>query len=104
MMMANVDLLTQLQRWYASQCNGEWEHTYGIAIATLDNPGWSLKVDLSDTYLFNRAFHDICVESADGTDWYVCRVVNHTFEGACGPNDLSQVIAVFLNWADQPSS
>ncbi|MGK7942612.1 MAG: Imm53 family immunity protein [Crocosphaera sp.] len=24
-----------LQDWYTSQCNGEWEHTYGIDIKTL---------------------------------------------------------------------
>ena len=38
--------IEQLQAWYAAQCNGKWEHTYGIAIGTLDNPGWSLSVDL----------------------------------------------------------
>jgi hypothetical protein len=32
--------LNELQVWYGAQCNGSWEHTYGIKIETLDNPGW----------------------------------------------------------------
>jgi hypothetical protein len=29
--------LSTLERWYASQCNGEWEHAYGlIRLITLD--------------------------------------------------------------------
>jgi hypothetical protein len=49
------DALYLLQRWYVAQCNGEWEHSYGIEIGTLDNPGWSLRVDLKDTTNLNEA-------------------------------------------------
>jgi Immunity protein 53 len=83
--MPNVDLLKQLQEWYASRCDGDWEHTYGISISTLDNPGWSLKVDLVDTYLFDRRFDEVQVEGTDKNDWYVCKVENHVFEAAAGP-------------------
>jgi hypothetical protein len=69
--MPDVDLLNHLQEWYASQCNGDWEHTYGISISTLDNPGWSFKVDLTDTYLFGRTFDEVHVEGTDKNDWYV---------------------------------
>jgi hypothetical protein len=34
------DLISWLQRWYTAQCDGGWEHHYGITIGTLDNPGW----------------------------------------------------------------
>ena len=27
-----------LQSWYQSQCDGDWEHEFGIRIETLDNP------------------------------------------------------------------
>jgi len=37
--------LTELQAWYVVQCDGDWEHTYGVKIETLDNPGWMLRVD-----------------------------------------------------------
>jgi ribosomal protein L37E len=37
------DLLSKLSDWYAAQCDGDWEHEFGIHIGTLDNPGWSVK-------------------------------------------------------------
>ncbi|MFE2849501.1 Imm53 family immunity protein, partial [Streptomyces scopuliridis] len=33
-------LLDWLQNWYTQQCDGDWEHEWGVKIATLDNPGW----------------------------------------------------------------
>jgi hypothetical protein len=33
------DLLRWLQDWHAGQCDGDWEHSYGVDIGTLDNPG-----------------------------------------------------------------
>jgi hypothetical protein len=32
-----------LEQWYFRQCNGDWEHTHGIIIETLDNPGWAVQ-------------------------------------------------------------
>ncbi|MFE4959105.1 Imm53 family immunity protein [Streptomyces sp. NPDC056653] len=32
-------LLDWLQNRYAQQCDGDWEHEWGVKIATLDNPG-----------------------------------------------------------------
>lgn len=45
----NMDIFEWLTNWYSSNCNDEWEHTYGIKIDTLDNPGWSFKADLVGT-------------------------------------------------------
>jgi hypothetical protein len=46
--MSSLDFL---QRWYAEQCDGKWEHSYGVRIETLDNPGWQITVDLNGTGL-----------------------------------------------------
>lgn len=95
------ELLTQLQEWYSKQCNGDWEHTYGISISTLDNPGWSLRIDLIDTYLFGRTFDEVHVEGDSHNSWYVCKISNNVFEGSCGPNRLYDVVALFLEWANR---
>jgi Immunity protein 53 len=50
------ELIIWLQKWYQSQCNGDWEHSYGITIQTLDNPGWSLFVNLDGTMMEERSF------------------------------------------------
>ncbi|MGT2440121.1 Imm53 family immunity protein [Bradyrhizobium betae] len=66
------DVLERLERWYAAQCNGDWEHTYGITIETLDNPGWSFKVELRDTYLSGRMFVEIAKpQSSDHRDFFI---------------------------------
>jgi|SRR5882757_2307084 hypothetical protein len=93
-----TDPLKCLQEWYSLHCDGSWEHQYGVSIKTLDNPGWTFKVKLTDTELFDRAFDEVRVDG--DSDWYLCRIRNHTFEGFCGPRQLNEVIAVFLNWAN----
>jgi hypothetical protein len=34
-----ADALDFLHRWYAAQCDGDWEHEFGIRLTTPDNPG-----------------------------------------------------------------
>jgi hypothetical protein len=96
--------LQLLQVWYSSHCDGDWEHQYGISIETLDNPGWLFKVDLTRTELCDQPFDQIHVEGDNKNDWYICSVKDHTFEGACGPNRLNKVIAVFLSWANREAT
>ena len=91
--------LRRLQRWYANQCDGEWEHDYGVDIGTLDNPGWTLRVDLTGTPLAGRSFGRL--ENHRGEhDWLVCWIEQHQFHAACGPRNLDEAIETFLEWAE----
>lgn len=40
----NITCIKVLDDFYQRHCNGEWEHSYGVTIATCDNPGWWLKL------------------------------------------------------------
>ena len=51
------DELSWLQQWYSAHCDGEWEHGFGVTIATLDNPGWS--VTASTWKVHNSRLHAI---------------------------------------------
>jgi hypothetical protein len=42
-----MSTLARLEACYLRQCNGDWEHLYGITIETLDNAGWSVTIDLT---------------------------------------------------------
>ena len=42
--------LIWLQDFYTSLCNGDWEHSYGFKLDTMDNPGWHWEFNLRDTY------------------------------------------------------
>jgi hypothetical protein len=93
--------LDWLMSWYDNQCDGVWEHRYGVRIDTLDNPGWLLKVDLIGTSLNGRTF--VKRESGLGgnSPWWSCQVTNDQWQGACGPRDLATVIGLFRQWAQQ---
>jgi hypothetical protein len=87
-----------LMGWYHDQCNDDWEHTYGATIDTIDNPGWSLKIDLKDTALEGQLFPRQEHNYGHQTEWWVCWTENHTFHGAGGPMQLGAMIEVFRAW------
>jgi hypothetical protein len=98
--MATSTPLDRLQKWYHAQCNGEWEHSYGVTIGTLDNPGWTFDVDLADTPLAAKSFAKVERGlQGDGDDWLACFVRDHKFMGRCSPERLGEAIEVFLSWA-----
>lgn len=92
--------LEELQEWYAAQCDGDWEHDHGIRISTLDNPGWSLSINLAG--MEGRAFAAMQVDRTE-TDWIHCRLEEGFFRGWGGPHNLSELISVFLHWPRSPS-
>lgn len=94
------DLLEQFERWYVSHCDGVWEHQYGIRIETLDNPGWRVEVDLSGTPLLLVDYKELTVERT-ATNWVKCRVKGGKFEGFGGPENLKELVQLFLKWAEQ---
>ena len=90
--------LQQLQQWYQSHCDSDREHSFGIKIDTLDNPGWSVTIELNDTELENRPFTDV-QRLEHETDWIHCRVRDNKFEGHGGPFMLDEILQTFLTWA-----
>ena len=95
--MNNASTIDQVQEWYVSNCDGDWEHTYGIKIETLDNPGWQVLIDLTRTSLELTEFGEVRIERTP-QDWYTCRKANNQFAAACGPKNLDEVLALFLAW------
>ena len=95
MSMNHLDIL---QNWYFSQCDGDWEHQYGVKIDTLDNPGWSIDIDLKNLNCKLTPFDDID-KQRNTNDWYQCFVRNNRFMGRCGPKNLTEVIEVFFKWS-----
>jgi hypothetical protein len=93
-----MDALREIQTWYKSQCDGDWEHSWGVTIASLDNPGWSVTIDLTETNLADRPFDEVC-QPEDKPDWIKCRVEDAKFVGYCGPLMLENLLGIFLRWA-----
>jgi hypothetical protein len=93
------DNLIWLAKWFASLCNGDWEHGNTIHIEALDNPGWHLTVDLNDTGYENKEFSGVIIERTEN-DWVHCFVRNRKFEGAGGVLNLSEIIEKFRAWIE----
>jgi hypothetical protein len=93
--------LSWLQAWYAMQCDGDWEHGYGISITTLDNPGWHVSIELAGT-----AAASLTLEASETNrsehDWTVIRRDGDTFDAACGPLNLGEVLHAFRLWVEGP--
>ena len=88
-------LLTRIQNWYQTNCNDDWEHSYGFSIGTLDNPGWSIKIDLSETPLENLQF-DRGIDNGR-FDWMTIKTKEKVFEAFCDPTKLTEVLRIFLD-------
>jgi hypothetical protein len=107
-----TDELNWLQQWYSAQCDGEWEHGFGITIETIDNPGWSVKICVEGTELASAQFEPVKTEVSE-TDWIQCRVTERKkgllphsspnyrrFEGFGGALNLPDIIKTFRTWAE----
>ena len=94
-----MDIIMWLSKWYQSNCDGFWEHMYGIQIDSLDNSGWKVDIDLIDTLLEDREFEKIQIKNSDA-DWILCFVENDVFKGRGDPSKLKEILIVFKDWVE----
>ncbi|MFE4018167.1 Imm53 family immunity protein [Streptomyces sp. NPDC059101] len=92
-----LDPLSSLTAWFTRQCDGDWEHGFGIRIETLDNPGWSVEVDLEETGL-NGVTLDR-TEVAEGDSWIQAWSDGSVCHLRCGPADLGSALERFTDFA-----
>jgi hypothetical protein len=102
-MIIPSDILSWLQDYFASCCNGDWEHGKGITIETLDNPGWSVEISLQGTVLESVAFTRIEVETTE-EDWYHCWRDGQGFHGTGGIRNLVDILETFRRWVEYHAS
>ena len=97
--MSASDLLTLLSEWYGRQCDGHWEHQAGVVIETLDNPGWSVKIDLIGTTAESKDFEPIKVDEGD-SNWMRCAKEGNFFTAFGDPSKLSSILEVFFRFVE----
>jgi hypothetical protein len=85
-------ILDWLQEWFVLQCDGDWEHSKGILIDTLDNPGWRVRIDVSKV---EGRSDQIIVDDRHGDDWAVCRIEGEMFNGFGAPRSLERILSEF---------
>jgi len=93
-----METLNWIQQWYKSNCDGYWEHMFGIKIYNVDNPGWAVEIDLVDTPLENKTFEKVQYDHGD-EDWIICITKEGAFKGAGDSNKLEELLSIFKKWA-----
>ena len=95
----NSNLLNSIQEWLAQNCDGNWEHAQNFTITTIDNPGWSVTINLVGTKLEGKRFSTVEIENNDA-DWLYCVVKNQQFQGDGGVRNLTDILKTFINWSE----
>jgi len=95
-----MDMILWLNEWYKDNCDGDWEHYYGIEICTLDNPGWKVDIDLVDTYLEDVEFNKVQIY-IDDLNWIYCSVGDRVFKGRGSIDKLEEILKIFRVWATE---
>jgi hypothetical protein len=94
-----MDVLNWLEHWYAAQCDGDWEHSFGPIITTIDNPGWSVEINLSRTDCDGRTLARVQNNYEHPSEWWCCWIEGNIFKGAGGPLQLHAILKMFRSWA-----
>lgn len=101
-----METLKWIQTWFFEQCDGDWEHGYGIQIETLDNPGWRVFISMENTNMKGKLFESINIERTE-TDWIHCKTEDdHEKDGFYfaaygGPKNLEEILVVFKGWIEK---
>ena len=92
-----------LTEWFSSQCNGDWEHCYGISIRNNDGQSWSFEIGIAETELENQLFESVDIRRSE-RDWVSCSVkptvLGNLFEGSSGILNLPEMLKIFRDWAE----
>lgn len=92
------DQLEWLQGYLSANADGWWEHDYGIAIESTDNPGWAVKIDLKgDGFL--PVLPPVQIRRSE-TDWLTLKMLDGAFVGSCSPTNLAELLSLIRETLD----
>jgi len=94
-----MSIINWLENWYESNCDGDWEHLFGVSIDTLDNPGWSIILNIAETQYEDVAFVDVSIDRTEH-DWVRCRKIDGNIDCAGGPRNLEEMLEIIKKWMD----
>ncbi len=87
-------MLNWIENWFNSQCNGDWEHNYGMKIETIDNPGWNVEIDFNNTGLKYGDVPWKLYEKSEN-NWIGIKVENNKFYSSGDPKKLHKILEIF---------
>lgn len=95
-----MEILDWIQNWFKDNCDGDWEKGEVIQITTLENPGWDIEIDISNTSLANIEINWILNENGK-QDWYGVKIENQKFNAAGDSKKLEFLLNLFKEMIDK---
>ncbi|WP_379952977.1 immunity 53 family protein [Dokdonia sp. R78006] len=89
-----MEIIDWIQDWFKGNCDGDWEQGEVIQITTLDNPGWELEIDVSNTSLAMITIPWILNENSKD-DWYGVKIENQRFSASGDAGKLKFLLGLF---------
>jgi immunity protein 53 of polymorphic toxin system len=89
-------VLVRLQDWYASNCDGDWEHSAGVRIESLDNPGWTVLLDIAGTPIEGCVLDRVVVDNSE-ENWLHYWSDGNSIGAAGSPHRLRDALTVILD-------
>lgn len=86
-------MLSKLSAWYVNQCDGTWEHQFGIMIETTDNPGWWVQADVGLAY----SMIPIEVGEIGKGKWIRISICDGKFSAAGDPGSINDLLSSLTN-------
>lgn len=88
--------LKWLEDWYAFNCDGDWEHSYGVTFIMKEHTGWSVAINVSNMIFSetNDSSKIICTPNNDNEQY---QLNDGYFYGDTDSNNLSSLLDVFIN-------
>jgi immunity protein 53 of polymorphic toxin system len=100
--MSSNALISWLESWLEAHADYRMHEHYGIRIESLDNPGWTVSIDLELTVLESKFFEEMERHVSD-RDWVRCWVRDNKFRGVGDTGKLNVILETFKQWAEQSS-
>jgi hypothetical protein len=96
-----MEVLERIQAWHKAQCERGRDLSLGVKIETLhDQPGWSVRIDLSGTPLSGLTLAPYR-EGVSDRDWLAYRIKDDVFDGLGDPTKLQALLFAFLDLAER---
>ncbi|WP_282178447.1 immunity 53 family protein [Maribacter stanieri] len=95
-----MDILDWIQDWFKDNCDGDWEHGEVIQITTIDNPGWEVEIDISNTSIASMNLDWILNETSK-QDWYGVKIADQKFTAAGDIGKLKFLLGLFKEMIDK---
>lgn len=97
--------IQRLQAWFDQNCDGDWEHDFGVSIQSCDNPGWWVKIDIRGTPLEHNPFENVRLGVDDDghascESWLHCYCEEGVWNGAGDAAKLEAILECFLDWSE----